>query len=88
VLHCQQQRSYPDTITLDESRFFLNGDYKLIWLPPAEAIPERERQIVQSEKVRLTLWNLSGFHLVDSLLKGAKLNANYSVIQILSPLSD
>jgi hypothetical protein len=78
-------------VTLDESWFYLNTDYELIWLHPDGEIPERERLTIQSGKVMLTIvWNPSGFHLINVLPKGFKFkfNASFYVIQILGSLSD
>jgi hypothetical protein len=46
VLKQQERRSWDDTMTLNESWFYLNMDYELIWLQPDEEIPERERHTV------------------------------------------
>jgi hypothetical protein len=78
-------------VTLDESWFYLNlnPDPELIWLQPDGEIPERERPMIQSEKVMLTIvWNPSGFHLINVLPKGFKFNAIFYVTQILGQLSD
>jgi hypothetical protein len=42
-------------MTFDESWFYFNTNHELIWLLPDGEIPEMERQIVQSEKVMLTI---------------------------------
>jgi hypothetical protein len=73
---------------LDESWFHLHTDHEFIWAQPDAKIPERERHIVQSQKVMFTIvWNPGGFHLVNILLKRFKFNASYHVTQILDPLS-
>jgi hypothetical protein len=57
-------------VTLDESWFDLNGDHELIWIQGYEEIPERERHIVQSEKMMIKiLRNPSGFYLIKLLSK-------------------
>jgi hypothetical protein len=48
-----------------------------IWLYPDEEVPERERHIVQFEKVMITIVsNPSGFHLIKFLPKGFKFNGS------------
>jgi hypothetical protein len=44
VLKRQQQRTWHDIVTLDESWFHLNLDHELIWIRPDEEIPEKEKQ--------------------------------------------
>jgi hypothetical protein len=46
VLERQERRSWDDTVTLNESWFYLNMDHELIWLQPDEEILERERHTV------------------------------------------
>jgi transposase len=88
MLERQEQRSWHDIVTLDESWFYINTEHELIWLQLDEEIPERERGTIQSEKVMLTIvWNLSGFHVINVLPKGFKFNASYYVTQTLDPLS-
>jgi hypothetical protein len=89
----KKQRSWHDIVTLDESWFYLhlNTDHELIWLQPDGEIPERERRMIQSEQVMLTIVsNPSGFHLINVLPKGFKFkfNASYYITQILGLLSD
>jgi predicted cupin superfamily sugar epimerase len=55
MLERQKQRSWHDIVTLDESWFYLNTDHELIWLQPDGEIPERERRMIQSEKVMLMI---------------------------------
>jgi hypothetical protein len=88
MLERQVRRFWHDIVTLDESWFQLHPDHELIWAHPDEEIPERERHIVQSQKVMLTIVrNPGGFHLVNILPKGFKFNESYYVTQILDPLS-
>jgi hypothetical protein len=91
MLERQKQRSWHGTVTLDQSSFDinLNTDHELIWLQPDGEIPERERRMIQSEKVMLTIvWNPRGFHLINVLPKGFKFNMSFYVTQILGPISD
>jgi histone-lysine N-methyltransferase SETMAR len=89
MLERQEQRSWHDIVTLDELWFYFNTEHELIWLHPDEKIPERERRMIQSEKVMLTIvWNPSGFHLINILPKEFKFNASFDITQILGLLSD
>jgi hypothetical protein len=91
MLERQKQRSWYDSVTLDESWFYLNTGHELIWLQPSAEIPERKQRSIRSEKVMLVIvWNSSGFHLINVLQKGFKFkfNASFYGTQILGPLSD
>jgi hypothetical protein len=60
-----------------------------MWMALGEIVPDRERQIVQSPKLILTIvWNPSGFHAVKALAKGGKFSAQYSTNNILMAISD
>jgi ABC-type uncharacterized transport system YnjBCD substrate-binding protein len=80
VLHHQQQRSWHDIVTFDESWFYFNTDHELIWLQGDGEIPEMERQTIQSGKVMLTIvWTQSGFHLINVFPKDSNFNASYYI---------
>jgi hypothetical protein len=49
-LEPEEQGSWRDMVTFDESWFSLNPDHELIWLQPDEEILERDQHTVQSEK--------------------------------------
>jgi hypothetical protein len=55
VSRTQQGRHWHDIITFDESQFYLDIDHESIWLPPDENLPERERHMVESEKLTMTM---------------------------------
>jgi hypothetical protein len=55
----------------------------MMWVSPGETVPDRERQMVQSPTLMLTvMWNPSGFHVVKSVPNAAKFNAQYDVNNI------
>jgi hypothetical protein len=57
-LVAQQQRVWHDIVTFDESWFYLTIYHEFIWLPETEQVPERERPMIQSKKLMLTVvWN-------------------------------
>jgi hypothetical protein len=88
MLERQERRSWHDSVTLDESWFYVRTDHELIWAQLSAEIPERERHTIQSQNVMLTIvWNPDGFHLVNILPKGFKFNAGYDAAHILDPLS-
>jgi hypothetical protein len=75
-------------VTLDESRFYLHTNHKLIWAQQDAEISERERHAVQSQKMMLTIVrNPGGFHLDNILPKGFKFNVSDYMTQILDLLS-
>jgi hypothetical protein len=77
MLEIQEQRAWHDLITLDESWFYCNAYYELIWLPPGEKVLERPRDTVQGQRLMVTIvWNSSGFHLIRVLPSGCKFNSS------------
>jgi hypothetical protein len=68
---------------------YLCTEHEMMWIPPGETIPGRERQTVHSPKLILTVvWNPSKFHVMKSLPERTKLKAQYSVNKILIGISD
>jgi hypothetical protein len=49
MLEVQRDRIWHEIVTMDESRFSLTADHKLIWLPEGEKVPKRGRHKVQSK---------------------------------------
>jgi histone-lysine N-methyltransferase SETMAR len=87
-LTSEQRRGWHDIVTLDESWFYLTTQHESIWFPETEKVPERERPMIQSKKLMLTIiWNPQGFHLINVLPKGQKFNADYYITYLLSTLS-
>jgi histone-lysine N-methyltransferase SETMAR len=84
ILAVQSTRQWHDIVTLDESWFYRNSDHDLMWLPPGDAVPDRERYTLQSPKLMLTIvWSPGGFHIVNFLPTGCKFNAQYYTNRIL-----
>jgi hypothetical protein len=53
----------------------------LMWTAPGEIIVDRERHTAQSPKFMLTVvWNPIGFHVLKTLPKERKSNAQYHII--------
>jgi hypothetical protein len=74
-------------VTLDESWFYFTKDHEQIWLPSEGRVPEKERKMIQSPKLMLTIaWNPAGFYVIAFLPKGRKFNAQYYLSQVLDPL--
>jgi hypothetical protein len=81
VLLVQSTRQWHSIFTLDESSIYLFGEHDLIWTAPGEIVVDRERHTVQSPKFMLTVvWNPIGFHVLKTLPKGRKFNAQYYII--------
>jgi hypothetical protein len=55
VLEVQQSRDWHDIVTLDESWFYFSTDHERIWLAPGETVPDRERDMIQSPKMMITI---------------------------------
>jgi hypothetical protein len=78
ALSVQSTRQWHDIVTLDESWIYLFSEHDLIWTAPGETVVDRERHTVQSPKFMLTVaWNPIGFHVMKTLPKGRKFNAQY-----------
>jgi hypothetical protein len=86
VLSVQSTRQLHDIVTLDKSWIYLFSDHDLMWTAPGEIIVDRERHTVQSPKFMLTVVrNPTGFHVLKSLPKGRKFNAqHYLIIGMIS----
>jgi hypothetical protein len=62
-------------LTLDESWFHLSTDHEPVGLAPEQVVPDRERKLMQSTQLMLTVaWNYSGFHYMPALAKGLRFN--------------
>jgi hypothetical protein len=56
---------------------------------PAEMVHERERHMIQSLKMMVTVaWNTSGFYVLVILSKGIKFNARYYTTNILGHIME
>jgi hypothetical protein len=89
TLQIQCDRTWHDFVTLDESWFYLTTDHEFIWLPESGEVFERERPIIQSTKVMLTIvWNPREFHSVNILAKRYKFNNTHYITEILLLLSE
>jgi hypothetical protein len=85
VLSMQTTRQWHDIATLDESWICLFSEHDLIWTAPREIVVDREWPTFQLPKFMLTVvWNPIGFHVLKSLPKGRKFNAQYYIIQMIS----
>jgi hypothetical protein len=81
VLSVQGTCQWHDIATLDKSWIYLFSGRDLMWTAPGEIVVDREWQTVQSPKFMLTVvWNLIGFHVLKTLPKGRKSNAQYYTI--------
>jgi hypothetical protein len=59
----------------------------MIWLPDREEVLDREKHMIQSQKLMLTfLWNPHGFQIVDTMPKGEIFMAAYYVRNILAEI--
>jgi hypothetical protein len=81
VFSVQSTRQWHDIVTLDESWIYLLSEHDLMWTVPGEIVVDRERHTVQSRKFMLTVVrNPIGFHVLETLPKERKFNAQYYII--------
>jgi hypothetical protein len=68
VLSVQSTPQWHDIVTLDESWIYLFSEHDLMWTAPGEIVVDRERHIIQSPKLMLTVvWNPIEFHVTCSM---------------------
>jgi hypothetical protein len=78
MLQHQKDRASYDFVILDESWLYFTIDHERIWLSEGSEALERERIIVQSRKMTLTIvWNHTGFYRILALPKGMVFDADY-----------
>jgi hypothetical protein len=81
VLSVHSTRQWHGIVTLDEVWIYLFSEHDLMWTAPGEIVVDMERYTVQSPKFMLTVvWNRIGFHVLKTLPKGRKFNAQYYTI--------
>jgi hypothetical protein len=84
-----RQWQWHDIVILDESWIYLFSEHDLMWTALGQIVVDRERHTVQSPKFMLTvLWNPVGLHVLKTLPKGRKFNAQYYTNGILVAISD
>jgi hypothetical protein len=89
VLSVKSRRHWHDIITLDESWIHLFSEHDLMWTARREIVVDRERHTVQSPTFILrVVWNPIGFHVLKTLSKGRKFDAQYYTNDILVAISD
>jgi hypothetical protein len=78
VLKSAKHNSWKNIITPDESYFYMHTDFGHMSLPKDEALEIRERHMISSEKLMVTIpWNSDGFPVIEVLPKEQKFNADY-----------
>jgi hypothetical protein len=71
-------------MTLDELWFYFSPGHDDIWLAPEEPMSDRERHMIQSQKLMITVvWNPTGFHRGPARTKGLKFNAGDHTRELL-----
>jgi hypothetical protein len=89
VLSVQSTRQWHDIVTLDESWIYVLSEHDTMWTALGEIVVDRERHTVQSPKFMLTVvWNPIGFHVLKTLPKWCRFNAQYYINDILVAISD
>jgi hypothetical protein len=67
--------------------FVDRSDYEMIWLPDGDEIPDREKHMIQSPKLMLTVvWNPHGFQVVDAVsCQKERFSRPSNISEIFSP---
>ena len=89
ILQQERRNNYYSIITGDESWFYLSTNHEAQWLPPGKEVSKRERKMVTSKKIMLSIfWNPEGFHLVKVVPEDTVFDKHYFINEILCHLSD
>jgi histone-lysine N-methyltransferase SETMAR len=89
VLSVQSTRQWHDIVILEESWIYLFSEHDLMWTAPGEIVIDREWHTVHSPKFILpVVWSPIGFHILKTLPKGRKFNAQYDTNDVLVTVSD
>lgn len=87
ILSAARHNSWNYLVTGDESWFYLETSYERIWLQRDSPRPVREKKVINSPKVMITVfWSPNGFHLVEALPKGQTFTSDYFSQTILYSL--
>jgi hypothetical protein len=88
VLKSAKHNSWKNIITLTESFFYIHTDSGQMWLPRNESPEIRERHMISSEKLTVTIaWNPDGLHGIEVLPKGHEFDVDYHCSSVLTKLS-
>ena len=88
ILQKAERQGWKYFVTGDESWFYLCYDYERQWVTSGEEPSIRERKMISSQKVMITVfWNPNQIVLVDALPKGDKFNSLYFTNNILENLT-
>jgi hypothetical protein len=87
MLQAQQRRSWHEIVTFAELWFHPDTDYEQMWLAPAEAPRDRERDMIQSLKLMLTtLLGVTRLHAIQLPVKGSTFQTKCWTDEILSEI--
>jgi len=65
----------------------LETDYDLIWLSKDQEPPEKEKKMINAQKMMLTVfWSPNGFTISKVLPQDQKFNSEYFINEILQPI--
>jgi hypothetical protein len=87
MLRAARHNSWNYFVTGDESWFYLETSHETIWLQHGDPRPVREKKVINSPKVMLTVfWSPNGFHLIEALPAGQTFTSDYFSQTILYTL--
>jgi histone-lysine N-methyltransferase SETMAR len=74
-------------VTGDESWFFITSTIRRMWSVVRDDVATIPRTDIATKKFMYTImWNPSGFHVIDKLPLGAKMNSGHYTANVLQPL--
>jgi hypothetical protein len=72
-------------ITGDESWFFLSYSPRRMWTLARDEVVIKPRGDIQTAKFMFTvIWNPLGFHMINKLSSGARMNSEYTLTNVLA----
>jgi histone-lysine N-methyltransferase SETMAR len=87
VLTAAARDGWHHLVTRDESWFFLSYCLRRMWTRTRDDVATKPRSDIHTKKSMFTvLWNPLGFHVVDNLRTGAKMESDYFTTKIHGPL--
>jgi hypothetical protein len=83
-LHAAEQDGWHHLVTGNESCFFINISLRGTWMLSRDDLVTKPRHDIQSKKFMfMTIWNPSGFYVVDRLPNHNKMNSAYFTTNVL-----
>jgi hypothetical protein len=89
VLEPVMEDGWPDFVTENKSLFFLSYSPRRMWTLTKDNVVIKPGRDIQTAKFMFTvIWKPLGFHAIDRLPTGTRMNGEYCTINILTRLEE